>query len=227
MADTVKKRKVYLYVDGYNLYHRRLENNPKLKWLCLRTLASQFLFPKDEIISIKYFTAQIDPNQEKSPKRGRQLAYWEALKSTGVEIIEGLMEKRERSCKSLHCDMAVKCDPLSRYDGMTEKMSDVNMALHIYRDFLEKSPDIICVLSADLDVVPALKMIRETKKRVMIQVLLPTQDEGGLLFTRVQKHYQMAITRQLSQSFLEKSLFPPKIAIEGSQAIECPANWQI
>jgi hypothetical protein len=220
-------RKVYLYVDGYNLYHRRLENNPKLKWLCLRTLASQFLFPKDEISSIKYFTAQIDPNHGTSPKRARQATYWDALRSTGVEIIEGLMEKRERMCKSAHCDMAIQGHPLARYDGMTEKMSDVNMALHIYRDFIEKAPDIICVLSADLDVLPALKMIRETKKKVMIQVLLPTQDEDGLLFTRLQKHYQMAITKQLSQSFLEKSLFPPKVEVAGNPPIECPANWQI
>jgi hypothetical protein len=66
------KRNVFFYVDGFNLYHRRLERNPSLKWLCLKTLASTYLFPKDEVAQIKLFTAKVDPKFDATPKQRRQ-----------------------------------------------------------------------------------------------------------------------------------------------------------
>lgn len=223
VAAAKKKRRVFVYVDGFNLYHRCLEHKHPHKWLCLRKLAMVHLFPGDEIVSIKYFTAKVDPGSEGSQKQKRQMVYWNALRSQGVEIIEGLMEKRERICKAQHI-----CDKGGSYSQYTEKMSDVNLALHVYRDFIDEIPDIICVLSADLDVLPALKMIRETGKKinrkVMIKVILPSQDEG-LYYSRIQDFKQVAITTQLSETFIKNSRLDDVIQFADGE-IKCPELWK-
>jgi hypothetical protein len=214
------RRKVFFYIDGFNLYHRRLEREPRLKWLCLKKLATEYLFPGDDVVLIKFFTAKVDAkNPTPSLKQQRQMAYWDVLRSTGIEIIEGLLEPRDRQCKSTVCDKA------AFFGTMTEKMSDVNLALHVYRDFIEKRPDVICVLSADLDVVPALRMVRETKLPVMIKVLLPTQQDS-LLHSRITEHYQMAITNQLSDTFVRKCVLPEKVEVAPGDWRICPDNWK-
>lgn len=217
-----RRRRVFFYVDGFNLYHRRLEKNPQFKWLCLKTLA-QCHFPDDEIVAVKFFTAKVDSQQDApSQKQLRQTAYWDVLRHTGVQVIEGLLEPRERECR------AVVCNKREKFWTRSEKMSDVNLALHIYRDFLTEHPDVIAVLTGDLDVIPALRMVRETKKRVYINVILPTDDDG-LLFSRLPEHYQVARTSRLSEVFLKKSLLAERINV-GSASVEdwrgCPDTWR-
>lgn len=219
-----KKRRVFFYVDGFNLYYRRLELNPSLKWLCLRTLASVCIFPTDEVVKIKYFTAKVDPRFPGSAKQIRQTTYWDALRNNGVEIIEGVLEPRDRQCKSLQCDLAYNKKPESKYSTMAEKMTDVNLALHVYRDFIEQKPDIVCVLSADLDILPVLKMIRDKKEKVMLQVILPTQDEG-LFYSRLLFYEQVAILKKLSDTHLKKSQFPEQVQISAGVFRNRPTAW--
>lgn len=215
-----KKRRVFFYVDGFNLYHRRLQNNPRLKWLCLRTLAAKFLFPSDEVTKIKFFTAKVDPKPTSSLKQTRQLCYWKALKSTRVEVIEGLMEAKERECKVTYCDKKG-----ATFQAMTEKMSDVNLALHVYRDFIQDPPDVICILSGDLDVIPALRMVRETKAKILLKIVLPNLDEK-LMYSRHEILNGVAITSQLSEDHITRSRLPDKIEISPGVFCECPDSWK-
>jgi uncharacterized LabA/DUF88 family protein len=214
-----KRRKVYFYVDGFNLYHRRLEKNPHLKWLCLKTLAEKYLFSGDDVLKTKLFTAKVDPKSATSPRQARQLHYWEALKSTGVEVIEGVMEPKERECKITYCDK-----PGSKFQTWAEKMSDVNLALHVLRDFIDAPPDVICILSGDLDVIPALKMVRERLPRTLNIVILPNQDEK-LLLSRQSLLNGVAITRQLSEDHLKGSRMPENVGPPEGKQLACPPHW--
>jgi hypothetical protein len=58
--------RTYVYIDGFNLYHRLLYNSP-YKWLDVKRLCEQLLKPYNQIVAIKYFTALVsgrtDPNQ--------------------------------------------------------------------------------------------------------------------------------------------------------------------
>lgn len=218
-------RRVYFYVDGFNLYHRRLEPQPHLKWLSLRTLAQEHLFKGSEVAVVKFFTAQVDshiPAERPTPKQIRQMTYWRALKSTEVEIVTGLLERRERQCKSDACGL------YARYRYTSEKMSDVNLALHIYRDYVENLPDVVCVVSGDCDVLPALRMVREHAHRinrtVMIVICLPSPDDG-LLFTRLPRHYQLARTVKLGESQLRMSQFPDQLALSDGPCLR-PDTWR-
>ncbi|HVU36684.1 MAG TPA: NYN domain-containing protein [Opitutaceae bacterium] len=219
-------RRVFVYVDGFNLYHRRLENDPPSKWLCLRKLASEFLFEHDNVEVIKFFTARVDPFADPTkptPKQQRQATYWKALESRGVEIIKGELAPRQRRCK------AGACGRFLTFETMSEKMSDVNLALHVYRDYIEKQPDVICVISADIDVLPALKMIRERAgngdfPRVLIYIFLPIQD-NDLLQSRKPEHCRIAITRQLSNLHVSKSRLPDIVQLPDGTSVQCPDVW--
>lgn len=218
-SDSPPPRRVFAYIDGFNLYHRRLKSAPELKWLCLRTLL-QRLFPRDQIARVKFFTAKVDPASTDSPKQQRQRLYWEALVATGVEVIEGRFEVRDRQCGAQHCSLKAS------YRQMSEKMTDVNLALHIYRDFMEHQPDIICVISGDSDILPALRMVREAKlAKVMLVVCLPSEGDD-LRFARLPHHYQIARTSRIGENILQHSQLPEKIEVSPGIWRHRPPSWR-
>jgi hypothetical protein len=58
--------RTYVYIDGFNFYYRAVKGTP-YKWLDFNTLFQHLLSRKNEVISIKYFTALVsgkfDPDQ--------------------------------------------------------------------------------------------------------------------------------------------------------------------
>ena len=71
------KQRVIVYIDGYNLYYgQREEYGDSYNWLDLQALATSFLKPDMELISVKYFTAT--RGGETGSKR-RQQIYLKAL----------------------------------------------------------------------------------------------------------------------------------------------------
>jgi uncharacterized LabA/DUF88 family protein len=218
-----KFRRVFFYVDGFNLYYRRLENDSANKWLNVRKLAERLTAQIGTIEQIKYFTAKVDSDSDApSPKQKRQMLYWDALRSVGVEIIEGHIESKRRPCRDRACGKII---PLR-----SEKMSDVNLALHVYRDYLESSPDVIFVLSGDCDLIPSLKMVQECGskpgfRKAMRIVCLPVE-EDGMLFSRLPLHYQVARTVKLGQSDIRLSQFDEEIVSAGGKKLSRPDTWR-
>jgi uncharacterized LabA/DUF88 family protein len=214
------QRSVFFYVDGFNLYHRRLKQNPSLKWLNLLALAKRF-FPNDRVDSVNFFTAQVDPDDETSKKRERQRLYWTALRSVGVKLFFGNYEKREMQCQVEACEMR------AIYWTWKEKKTDVKLALQIVDDFLEKHPDVICVVSADTDVLPALDMVGrkalKLKQKVKIILVLPsaTDDE---YFSRNPLIGSLAQSASLPEEYLRDSLFPNQIT-SGGIVYQKPPGW--
>src|SRR5699024_1486950 len=83
--------KVYVYVDGFNLYYGCLKGT-HFKWLDIAKLCG-FLFPRDKVAKIKYFTAlvKIRDNDSDHDKPNRQQIYLRALRTIpGLEIIYGM-----------------------------------------------------------------------------------------------------------------------------------------
>ena len=78
------KLKTYIYVDGFNLYHRALKGTA-YKWLDLKALVQRVLGDKHEIIGIKYFTAMVSGRLDPH-KPLRQQAYLKALQLAIPEI---------------------------------------------------------------------------------------------------------------------------------------------
>jgi hypothetical protein len=71
--------RVYVYVDGFNLYYRALRGTPH-KWLNPLALAESVLDPTDQIDCIRYFTARVqaarDISKSAQDPSGHQISFW-------------------------------------------------------------------------------------------------------------------------------------------------------
>ncbi len=61
-----------VYIDGFNLYYGIVAKRPEWKWLNIQAFF-ETLRPREDVISIKYFTAIVDRKKRESVRRGRQL----------------------------------------------------------------------------------------------------------------------------------------------------------
>ena len=80
--------KTMVYIDAFNLYYGALKRSP-YRWLDLQKLMSN-LYPAEQIIGIKYFTARVNALPGNPDQPLRQQLYFRALKTLqSTSIIEG------------------------------------------------------------------------------------------------------------------------------------------
>ncbi len=157
-------------IDGFNVYHSikvALKENvvKRAKWLdynaFCRTLPLNIFYfnPSSQIVDIYYFSA-LPTHVRDIGVMHRHLTYIEALKSTGVNVVLGNFKK-----KSMQCPYCKKV-----YSSHEEKETDINIALYLFRLFLEDKCDIATIISGDTDLVAAVsnaKQIFPDKKVVV------------------------------------------------------------
>ena len=124
------------------------------------------LFPNDEMVKIKYFTAPIKlRNNDGDPDRpNRQQIYLRALRTLpNLEIIEGIFLRHRISMK------------LADEGGYVfvikneEKGTDVNIATHLVNDAHNELFERAVVISNDSDLVtPINVVVQEIKLRVTV-----------------------------------------------------------
>jgi 6-hydroxy-3-succinoylpyridine 3-monooxygenase len=212
-------RHVRVYVDGFNLYYGLLRNPPDLKWLNLRKVA-QMLFPRDQVDYVGYFTAAVDANHPSpSATHLRQQTYWNALRTLGVDIVEGRLERREKECRAHHCTHVGS----RTFSAPVEKMTDVNIALRMVLDAQRHTPDAICVVSGDTDLLPAMRWLRENVK-CMRRAYIPCA-ERDLGSRRVDEFGNNGWwTQRLAEEVLQNCILPDTVHI-ADDVILRPALW--
>lgn len=167
------------YVDGYNLYYRRLRNTP-YKWLNVWHLIKHILHvqePVDSLTKLVFCTAGI---KARFASHGQdsveaQSTYHRALKSVGVEIVLGQHTKPEKAKLPKARPHVHHPDPSDVVEvwRMEEKQTDVNLALGMYRDAMSDDYDQVVLVSSDTDLVPALLAIQEDAPQVRRGLILP------------------------------------------------------
>ena len=146
--------KVYVYVDGFNLYYGCLKGS-SYKWLNLRKL-SELLFPNHIVAKIKYFTAPIKiwDNDRDHDKPNRQQIYLRALRTIpGLEIIQGSFLSHVVSMR--YADGT----GYARVIKTEEKGTDVNIASHLINDARKGEYNMAVVISNDSDLVEPVKIV--------------------------------------------------------------------
>ena len=159
------KKKIAVYVDGFNLYHGiKNLNKPYLKWLNLRSLAEKFIDPKtDHIEQIYYFSAIATHLDKETILRHR--TYVEALETVGVEFIGGNFKKKLLDYKNKQISL--------QWTKHEEKETDVNLSIYMVRDAIKRSFDKIILITNDTDMVPAVKMARSENHEIQFKLLTP------------------------------------------------------
>jgi uncharacterized LabA/DUF88 family protein len=160
MENKSKKIKTIVYIDGYNLYYGlRTAYKGKYKWLDLQLLADSFLQENMELVKVKYFTAVTKSNDQTSK---RQDIFLKALAAhcDKLEIIYGKFLSKRKQCR--------ECG--DKYTYYEEKKTDVNIACQILHDAHLHSYDCCYIVSGDSDLVPPVKIIKQSfpKKKIII-----------------------------------------------------------
>lgn len=182
-------------------------------------------FPDDDIVSIKYFTARVDDDGRSPPssKRQRQDAYCTALESVDVEVIDGRLEYREKECGVSHCTLAKPCF----YRSPVEKMTDVNLALNLVEDVARIQPNIALIISADTDLMPAMRRVRGLIPKGLKQVFIPCS-ESAYKERRVDEFGLNGwVARRLTEQVLKDCQFPDTFTLKDGSTATRPAQWRV
>jgi uncharacterized LabA/DUF88 family protein len=204
-------KRVIAFIDGYNLYHA-IDDAARhdLKWLNLWDLCDALIRNdrRAHLSEVFYFSAFATWKPE---QYARHRQYVAALKSAGVKIILGNFKKKPRKCN--------RC--LNEWTAHEEKESDVNIAIHLLDKAHRDEYDEAMLLTADTDLTPAIRMVRERyRDKSIISVLPPGRQYVASLID--------ASTSKIRLSFelLERCQFVDHIVTPGGDTITIPDKYR-
>lgn len=201
--------RVVAYVDGFNLYFGlRSKGWKRYYWLNIQALVQNLLKPSQALVSTKYFTARIVGPPD---KQERQSTYIEALGTLSeFEIFYGKYQLNPRQCSQCGFQDEVP----------NEKMTDVNIAVELLKDAYQDEFDVALLISADSDLVPPVKTVRQLFPNKRVVVASPPG------------RYSLGLVESANTSFvisrrnIAKSLLPQEITKADGYVLRCPHLWK-
>lgn len=202
------KERLIVYVDGFNLYHgMHQEFGRSTLWLDLVALAQSFR-PKQRLVAVKYFSAPVldDPHAQ-----SRQAHYVEALSARYPNQFAAVMGRYQK--KSIVC---FRCG--NAHTHYEEKETDVNIAVTLVADAALHSMDSAIIISADSDLVPAVKAVGSIGAHLFVAAAFPPN--------RVSKHLKtlMPASFHVDRKRIKKLQLPDNFEAAGKK-FERPTHW--
>ncbi len=208
--------RTFVYIDGFNLYHRALRKTG-FKWLNVVRLAEE-MFPGDFIARVCYFTALINARPNDQGSQQRQSTYLRALRtSPDIEIHFGTYKER-----IIERPLFEPVKGLPRYvkvRNSEEKGTDVNLATRLLVDGFAGLYEQAVVLSNDADFASPIKFVRD---ELGLKVMLINPDQRK----QVPRRLLMSATgaKRLLRRHLRRSQFPPMLTDQHG-TITKPPTW--
>ncbi len=225
--------RAYVYVDGFNLYNRRLKLKPQYKWLNIKALADHILAAPMSVERVNYYTARVSGNLDPDAPR-RQQAYLSALGTVPeTEITYGKFTYHNKWA-------ALAAPPETRPAGYVwnnplpdlvlvqkaeEKGSDVNLGSHLVRDAFLDAFDVGIVITNDTDLVEPMRIARhEAGKSIglLSPVIQKRQPNGKWLAASPSLKAAANFTLYIHNAHLAACQFPDPIP---GTAIRKPDSW--
>jgi len=215
------------YIDGFNLYFGSLKGTD-YRWLNLEKLVKRICKeqnPKSEVISVKYFTADI---KAKLSTRGNnsciaQQNYLLSLQahSSNLEIIRGKynIQPKQYYAHQEPVDFSLKHNVWQA----EEKQTDVSIAVHSLCDVIDNECDQVVIFSNDSDLSPALEQIKSRKASIIIGVVAPIRGEGRQPSSDLRKFSDWTRTG-IREEELKNSQLPDKVMTR-KRTILKPEHW--
>lgn len=150
-----RRRRVGVYIDGFNLYHAVAgHRDQSIKWLDHMALSRSFCSEGEDLECAVFFTAVLTWNHAKQQRHRNFIA---AQKARGVEVIESNFRKSGRG------------------GGHEEKQTDVAIALRMFRDATERRLDKQILITADSDQIPTVRHIKDAAPWTRIVLAAPPE----------------------------------------------------
>lgn len=202
--------RISVFIDGFNVYHA-LDNEEryhKYKWLDYMALGRCYIGGRDILEKVYLFTALATWNPKKVK---RHQMYLRALRRQGVEIVMGKFKR-----KTLECRASCK----QKYETFEEKLTDVNIALHMFRGAYLDEYDRAILISGDTDILPAIRMIHELFPNKKVGVVVPIDGYSMELKQECDFHFQM------KEGQLARCQLPEAMPDEPDGDIRRPDSWR-
>lgn len=214
------RRTVAVYIDGFALYKALLQHTyPQYKWLDLEAFARR-LFPHRDVVQVKYFSAQLKPRTNDPGIGQRQQIFWRALRTTGVEIIEGkfafVKQRLPLHPEQLDPSGKVVTTLIKRPE---EKGSDVALASHLIFDAVDAVADSYAVLTNDSDLAPPVEMLTQRGHDIALVSV------AGASYNKAFDAAGIRTVRQIRQGTLSASQFPLTLVDGEGRTIRKPPSW--
>lgn len=210
IGGSVTTQTMGVYVDGFNLYHGVHDwSGRRLLWLDLVKLA-QSLRPTYKLTSLHYFTAPVlnDPGAA-----SRQGVYQEALRAHNpglVRITQGRYQAKTYTCRN--------CG--NKHRTYEEKETDVSIAANLVADAARRFFDAALIISADSDLIPAIKAARSLHPQLFIVAAFPPKRNSD------------EVKRLLPSSFhigrakIRDAQLPDIVTAADGRTYQRPAKWR-
>jgi uncharacterized LabA/DUF88 family protein len=202
------KQRVIAYVDGFNLYFGlKAKGWKRYYWLDIKRLAENLTLPSQTIVGVKYFTSRISGPGD---KRKRQTTFLEAQEAVNGDIIY----------YGQFYDQPFTCPICKQRDKVpAEKMTDVNIATEILVDAYRDGFDTLLLVTADSDLVPPLKALRNLFPAKRVVVAFPPERVS----TELKKVAHAFIN--IGKEALSKSLMPDSVQKADGFVLRRPERW--
>lgn len=204
------KKKVIAYIDGFNLYHALKDlKDERLKWVNLWSLMKSIVRGDEELIAVKYFSAYATWKAEQYAHHRTYVAF---LEHFGVEAIMGKFKGR----KIIICN---NCK--NKWEHHEEKETDVNLALGVVRDGIEGEFNRAIIVTADSDLVPAIKQGRELfPEREMFIATPPGRHKSA------HEIRSLASNMNITKGRVRTHLLPQKITPSEGEELIMPEKYE-
>src|ERR1017187_5060739 len=211
-------KKSVVYIDGFNFYYGLLHERPDLKGLNYLRLA-ELLRPNDEMLQVKYFTTIVDSDKPVSEKRDRQKRLLRALGlHPKFKPVWGKFGDRQLEC------LVHACPSRQKFWTLEEKQTDVNIAINMVRDVAELKPQVMVLISGDIDLVPALEEVKRLNRSIHLSIFIPAP-ESQLGRRRNDDMGKFGLVQPIQEKYLRMAQFPDQVPDGKGGYIERPKAW--
>ncbi|MBP0618311.1 NYN domain-containing protein [Jiella mangrovi] len=218
-----KFMRTFIYVDGFNLYHRMLQGNGHLKWLNLKELSEKVLRPENVVSRVNYYTARVSARLNPDGPKNQQ-KYLDALETVPeIKIHYGNFQVNKKYSPLVPCHPDVKpifqpWPSVVRVIKTEEKGSDVNLAAHLVRDAFRNAFDVAAVITNDTDLVEPIRIVIEELQKpvgILSPVTKPAKDLKDVA----------SFLRFIRPAQVSQSQFPDSIHRPNTTPIVRPSTW--
>lgn len=198
-----------VHVDGFNLYHGLHDwSRCQYLWLDLVALAES-LRPKNEIVKVHYFTAPVLGNSGASSRQATYLKALAAAHPERIEITNGRYQAKEIVCR--------KCG--ASHTKYEEKETDVSIAVNIVADAALGEVDSMMIVSADSDLLPAVKKARQINPALIVVAAFPPRRRSDEMRRKISS------TFTIGKQKIKGAQLPHTVSDLGGGVHERPHKW--
>lgn len=190
-----RRENLIVYIDGFNLYHGlHSQFGTSMLWLDLVNL-SRSLRPNQHLVAVKYFTAPVLNEPDAQARQAHYINALQALYPDVFQVIQGRYQTKTMTCRS--CSHS--------YVKYEEKETDVNIAVSLVADTARGLMDTALIISADSDLVPAVKAAKGLSKDLFIAAAFPPRRNSAELKKILPNSFRIG-DNKIRQNQLDESI---------------------